>query len=101
MNPWLIILILASVTALLNYYRLKLEDKGEKPKLQNILIWITLIMGFFSLPVIIVFLGLDTLYSNRLIDRYEKKILSLEEQIIDLKAKIRERGYNGANREEL
>ena len=60
-----IVFYLYIITALLNYYRLRLEDDNKRPVLQNIILIITLITGLLSLPLTLASLGISMLYSNR------------------------------------
>ena len=65
MPPWQIMFILFVVTALINFYRVDLENKNEKPGLQNILLIIQFITGFLSLPVTFVGFAIIMLYMSR------------------------------------
>ena len=65
MEPYQIMFILFVISALINFYRVGLENRNEKPGLQNVLLVLQFITGFLSFPVSLVGFGIIMLYMSR------------------------------------
>lgn len=80
-----IMFILFIVTALINYYRLHLEDEKRNQGLQKVLLVLTCVLAFLSLPITLVSLGISYLYSKRQNDMHNREIRQAQIKIIDAK----------------
>lgn len=85
MSAWQIMFILYIVSALMNLYRLGLEDRSERPGLQRVLLIVTFITGFLSLPVTLFSFGILSLYSNRMSRICDRDINAAKIEITDAK----------------
>lgn len=80
-----IMFILYIITALINYYRLRLEDENRNQGLQNVLLVLTFILAFLSLPITLVSSGISYLYSKRQNELHNREIRQAQIKIIDAK----------------
>lgn len=76
----LIIFILYVLAALLNFYRLRLEDSLCYPHLQNVLLVVSIIFAILSLPVSVVCFCIGQLYMGRVINQHEHEMQKLRLQ---------------------